>query len=187
MRIGAPWQAAPCGRATVLARQKFRKPNAYACSRVAGQLSLACSRPWQIATGGPLSSWVTARDNSGLLSSSSRTDRVQGAQRHRIERTGDVLSRVLLRAANRADGHRAPARVRPAPIVLWAVRVRKAGELEVSACQREAVITSNPLLAGVEDAHPEQRAVIRVRERQVVRHGRDRWSVRSDSRADQAN
>ena len=43
--------SALCGRATVLARQKFRKPNACACSKVAGQLRLACSRPWQIATG----------------------------------------------------------------------------------------------------------------------------------------
>src|SRR4029450_2456509 len=51
MRISAPRKGIPCGRATVLARQKFRKPNAYACSKVAGQLRLACSRPWQIATG----------------------------------------------------------------------------------------------------------------------------------------
>src|SRR3954466_13918277 len=43
--------SAPCGRATVLARQKFRELDACACSKVAGQLRLACSRPWQIATG----------------------------------------------------------------------------------------------------------------------------------------
>jgi hypothetical protein len=35
-------------------------------------------------------------------------------------------------------------------------------------------ITSDALLAGVEDAHPRQLAVIRIRERQERRHGRSR-------------
>src|SRR4051812_40290223 len=51
MRMSAPRKSAPCRRATTLARQKFQKANACACSKVAGQLVLGGSRPWQIATG----------------------------------------------------------------------------------------------------------------------------------------
>src|SRR6476661_7573417 len=94
------------------------------------------------------------------------------ARRPRPNAPESILSRVRLRAANRADGRRAPARVKPASIVLWAVRVREARELEVSSGQREAVIARDPFLAGVEDAHPEQLAVVPIRERQVVRHAR---------------
>ena len=97
-----------------------------------------------------------------------------------------ILSRVRLRAVNRADGHRAPARVEPAPIVLWVVQVGKAREVEVSSGQREAAIARNALLAGVKDAHPKQLAVIRVREGQELRHARF-GSVRGDSGADQTD
>ena len=61
--------------------------------------------------------------------------------------------------------------MQPAPVVVWVVGVREARELERSACERKAMITRDPHLAGVDDAHTKQLAVILVRERQELRHG----------------
>ena len=67
------------------------------------------------------------------------------------------------------------------------IRVCKIQNPERAAREDEAVLARDPHFAGVEDAHPKQLAVIRVRERQVVRHGRDRRSVGGDSGADQGD
>src|SRR5215218_7779885 len=61
--------------------------------------------------------------------------------------------------------------MKPAPVILRVVRVRKARERERLAREREAVITRDALLARVEDAHAKQLAVILVREGQELRHG----------------
>src|SRR3954464_8105205 len=45
---------------------------------------------------------------------------------------------------------------------------RQSTELERAARQAEAVIARDPLLAGVEDAHAKQLAIVLVRERQEV-------------------
>ena len=70
-----------------------------------------------------------------------------------------------------ADGLRAPAIMKPAPVVLRVVRVRKARERKWLAREREAGITRDALLARVEDAHPKQLAVVLIREGQELRHG----------------
>ena len=61
--------------------------------------------------------------------------------------------------------------MQPVPAVLRVLGVRKARELEGATCKREAVVTRDPLLARVDDAHTKQLAVILVRKRQELRHG----------------
>ena len=77
--------------------------------------------------------------------------------------------------------------MQPVPVVLRVVRVRKARELERSACEHEAVITRDPLLARVDDAHTKQLTVILIRERQELRHGQGGCLVRGDSGCDQVH
>ena len=52
--------------------------------------------------------------------------------------------------------------MQPAPVIVWMVRVRKAWKLEWPASNGEAVIARDPLLAGVEDAHAKQLAIVLV-------------------------
>ena len=61
--------------------------------------------------------------------------------------------------------------MQPAPIIVRMVQVGKARELERAARPAEAVIARHPHLAGVEDAHAKQLAIVLVRERQELRHG----------------
>ena len=62
--------------------------------------------------------------------------------------------------------------MQPAPVIVWLIWVRKARKLERPASNGEAVIVRNPHLARVDDVHAKQLAVIHIRERQEVRHGR---------------
>ena len=77
--------------------------------------------------------------------------------------------------------------MKPAPIIVRMIRVGKARELERAARQAEAVIARDPHLAGVEEAHAKQLAIVLVRERQELRHGRGGYSVSDDSGGDQAH
>src|SRR3954462_8793133 len=82
---------------------------------------------------------------------------------------------------------RAPALMQPASIIVRMIRVGKARELERVAHETETVIARDPHRAGVEDAHAKQLAIVLVRERQELRHGRGGYSVSDDSGGDQAH
>jgi hypothetical protein len=61
--------------------------------------------------------------------------------------------------------------MQPTPVVVRIVGISEARELERDIPNPMAMIAGDPHLAGVEDAHTKQLAVILVRKRQELRHG----------------
>src|SRR4051795_9796068 len=98
---------------------------------------------------------------ANLLFASRESDSLRSENPGRSQPSRGLVLQGLL-AANPANSLRALALMQPAPIIVRMVRVGKARELERAARQAEAVIARDPLLAGVEEAHAKQLAIVLV-------------------------
>jgi hypothetical protein len=69
-----------------------------------------------------------------------------------------------------ADGQRSPPAVKPLQIVARIVGIGEARKFERHVADDEAMVACDPLLACVDDVHPEQLAVVIIGEGKVLGH-----------------